>query len=356
MIFERGRHTQHNFILCEHQLEVVKSFKYLGTHLFKNGSWYRTQSRIAQYASYALHNLFIIFNQIELTNKDKCNLFDSLVGSVLNYNAPIWGNHESKAIELIHCKFLRKVLGVKKSTNLEGLYGEVGRVPMKIYRKLLMIKYWIKILTSTNVLIRKVYFMLSNDANQNITYNNMNWAYQIKHILEEVGLADIWINQTNIVIPYYFIKQRILDIYKQSWYTNINNSNRLSSYCLFKHTFNFEKYLECINERKYQIALSKFRLSSHQLAIETGRYTNVDRRLRICQECNMRMIENEYHFLLVCPKYSELRTKYFKPYYCRWPSIQKFITLLSCESSKSITNVAKFIYSAFQLRNTNNNV
>jgi hypothetical protein len=123
--------------------------------------------------------------------------------------------------------------------------------------------------------------MLSNDANQNITCNNMNWANQIKHILEEIGLADMWINQNNIVIPYYFIKQRILDIYKQSWYANINNSNRLSSYCLFKHNFNFEKYLECINERKYQIALCKFRSSSHQLAIATGRYTNVNRQLRI---------------------------------------------------------------------------
>ena len=134
MIFERGRSTNHDFILCDKTLEIVQSFKYLGIHFFKNGSWYRTQKRLAQHSAFALHNLFIVFNQLEISNSDKSRLFDSLVGSVLNYNAAVWGNHESKDIELIHCKFLRKVLHVKKSTNLEGLYGELGRYPMKITR------------------------------------------------------------------------------------------------------------------------------------------------------------------------------------------------------------------------------
>jgi hypothetical protein len=63
MVFERGRHTQCNICLNNIQLEVVPSFKYLGTHLFKNGSWYRTQIRISKHSSFAHHNL--IFNQIE---------------------------------------------------------------------------------------------------------------------------------------------------------------------------------------------------------------------------------------------------------------------------------------------------
>jgi len=36
-----------------------------------------------QRALAALHNLFIVFNQIYVTAKDKCNLLDSLVGSIL---------------------------------------------------------------------------------------------------------------------------------------------------------------------------------------------------------------------------------------------------------------------------------
>ena len=45
------------------------------------------------------------------------------------------------------------------------LYGEVGRYPMQIARELIMIKYWLKLLTSNNKLIVNIYRMLCDDAN-----------------------------------------------------------------------------------------------------------------------------------------------------------------------------------------------
>ena len=129
----------------------------------------------------ALHNLFIVFSQLSLNIDDKCNLFDSLVGSVLNYSAGIWGNHPCKNIELIHCKFMRKILGVKKSTNLDGLYGELGRYPMEINRKLLTMKFWIKIMEKPeSSMVKKIYLMLKRDADADNNYNNLNWAYHVK--------------------------------------------------------------------------------------------------------------------------------------------------------------------------------
>ena len=138
MIFEKGisRNTSYNFMYNDNILEVVNSFKYLGIHFYKNGKWFRTQKRIAQHASFALHNLFSIINQVELTTSEKCKLFDTLVSSVLNYSSELWGFHEAKDIEIVHTKFCRKILCVKKSTNLTGLYGELGRVPLLINRKL----------------------------------------------------------------------------------------------------------------------------------------------------------------------------------------------------------------------------
>lgn len=65
MIFEKGRNTTYNFYLNHTKLEIVSSFKYLGIHFFKNGNWFRTQKRLAEHASYALHNLFSLFGQIE---------------------------------------------------------------------------------------------------------------------------------------------------------------------------------------------------------------------------------------------------------------------------------------------------
>ena len=127
MIFDKGRHTNHDFYLNNVKLEIVSSFKYLGIHFFKNGNLFRTQKRIAEHAAYALHNLFSLFSQIELTISEKYKLFDTLVGSILNYSDEVIGMYEAKVIELIHTKFCRWILNVRKCTNLSGLYGELGR-------------------------------------------------------------------------------------------------------------------------------------------------------------------------------------------------------------------------------------
>jgi len=98
----------------------------------------------------------------------------------------------------------------------------------------------------------------------------------------------------------------MLDNYYQTWYSEINNSSKLKSYALFKHTFNRDQYLDFIKEPYLKYFLAKFRTSAHELAIETGRYTNTPQNERLCKSCNINLVETEYHFLLVCPKYREL--------------------------------------------------
>ena len=96
MIFERGHYTSCDLFLNNVKLEVIDSFKYLGVYFFKNGNWFRIQKRLAQHASYALHNLFTLFRQIDVPVTEKCKLFDTLVGSKLNYSSEILGIHEAK--------------------------------------------------------------------------------------------------------------------------------------------------------------------------------------------------------------------------------------------------------------------
>ena len=351
MIFEKGRHTSCNLFLNNIELEVVQSFKYLGVHFFKNGNWFRTQKRLSQHASYALHNLFALFRQLDLPMSEKCKMFDILVGSILNYSSEVWGMHDAKDIEIIHTKFCRWVLNVKKSTNLSALYGELGRVPFIIQRKFNMIKYWAKLMRSSDSFLpKKMYGILKDDVDSGNTYNGTNWASCIKSMLDNLGLSYVWLQQGEIDIPLSLIKQRIFDHYYQTWYTDINNSNRLITYARYKHEFNCENYLDFIANKKYKVAFTRFRLSSHDLQIERGRYENIARAERICKCWNMSKIENEYHFLLVCPLFAELRRKFFKPYFCHWPNINKFDSLMMSKSKQAILDVAKFIYNALKLR------
>ena len=247
-------------------------------------------------------------------------------------------------------KCLRKILCVNKSTNLTGLYGELGRFPLNIMRKLHIYRYCYKIQqTNDNTLIRHIYAMLESDANNGINYNNQNWAYQIKLTFEALGLNYLWTG-TQDISDINIIKQRLFDQYKQSWYSNINNSNRLSSYCRYKHEFRCEIYLDTIHEKRFKIALSRFRLSSHQLEIERDRYHDIARDERLCKFCPSKCIENEYHFMLVCPLYQELRRQYLKPYFCSWPTLNKFDRIMSTENKKEILNLAKYVYFATKLR------
>ena len=129
------------FFINNIPVELVDHFKYLGITLFKSGNWFRRQKCIAQHASYALYNLFTVLNSVALSTEHKYNLFDSLVCSILNFWVEIWGTHDATNIEFVHTKFLRRVLVVRKSTNLTTLYGELGRVPLALFRKIIMIKY-----------------------------------------------------------------------------------------------------------------------------------------------------------------------------------------------------------------------
>ncbi len=139
-------------------------------------------------------------------------------------------------------------------------------------------------------------------------------------------------------------------MYYQTWNNNISNSNRLITYCRYKQNFSFELYLDNIHERKYRNALCRFRLSSHKLAIEQGRYINIPRDERKCIYCTQNVIENEYHLLLTCPFYRDLRIKYLKPYFCRWPTLQKCNILMSTQSRQTLINLSKYIHCALKLR------
>ena len=78
--------------------------------------------------------------------------------------------------------------------------------------------------------------------------------------------------------------------------------------------------------------------------IEEGRFRGIERSLRICPLCPKNIIENEYHFLLVCPVYRELRKSHLLNFYCRWPFKNKFIKLLIDEQASVMKKLAKFVY------------
>ena len=97
--------------------------------------------------------------------------------------------------------------------------------------------------------------------------------------------------------------RKLVSVFKETWLENINNISRfplLRSYRKFKQNFISEPYLTLVLNENHRKSITRLRVSSHHLAIETGRWQKpkVDEKLRLCTSC--RVIEDELHFLCHC--------------------------------------------------------
>lgn len=143
-------------------------------------------------------------------------------------------------------------------------------------------------------------------------------------------------------------KLRIRDQFVQDWRDCINSMPKLDYYCRYKTEYCFEPYLDIIRNDQLRKLLTCMRLSSHCLEIEIGRYNNVDRQNRVCKLCSQNMVESEFHFMLCCPLYKFIRSKYLGR--CSWPTTQKFNMLMSIKNRKCLLNIARFVKEALCLR------
>ena len=92
---------------------------------------------------------------------------------------------------------------------------------------------------------------------------------------------------------------------------NGNNVVLCNKACLYKHIkvdFGFENYLVNL---PWPIAsvIVKFRTVNHKLAIETGRYININREFRYCELCNMNKLGDEYHLFFECVNANVVRNR-----------------------------------------------
>ena len=140
-------------------------------------------------------------------------------------------------------------------------------------------------------------------------------------------------NVTVLLVQLYsqkYINARLTEQYFQSWYAY--NSSKASNYKLFKHTFAFETYITIL-EKKYWCPLIRFRLSNHNLPIETGRWENVTIQNRICPLCNNFDIGDEFHYIFTCTFFKNERNR-FLPSFCQSkPNIYKLLKLFNSKKA-----------------------
>ena len=131
LVFRKGGILPRNIAFTYYgvPLEIVKSFKYLGIVFTVCGSFSEAHNTLAGQAQKAIFKLNkYLYKFTFISPRHKFELYDKLITPILNYGSEVWGFAKTNAIERVHMQFCKKVLGVKKSTQNDFVYGELGRI------------------------------------------------------------------------------------------------------------------------------------------------------------------------------------------------------------------------------------
>ena len=210
-------------------LEIVKCFKYLGVVFTSGASFAEAQTTLAGQAQKAIFKLNkYLYKFTFISTKHKLDLFDKLVMPIMNYACEVRGFFQANSIERVHLQFCKRLLGVKKSTQNDFVYGELGRTNCLTKRYLVIIKYWFTILfAQENKYIKLVYNLMLSDLE--ILPDKVNWASLVRHLLLSLGFYEVWLNQGvgDYAKFISFCTQRLNETFEtfiQNWRARLENS------------------------------------------------------------------------------------------------------------------------------------
>ena len=334
--------------------EKVKStpyYKYLGVVMSTRLSWSPAQKTLAEQAEKSINCIRKLNYECDFSFSTGKEIFDKCTLPVITYGSEIWGSSVNSSIENVLLKYCRMQLGVGSKAPGPAVLGECGRHSVYVYCYIRCIKYWLKILALPNdSIVKSCFIMLQNYCNNGST----NWASEVKKLLYLYGFGYTWENQETLANDVFLdeFKTRVFDSDKQVWSAHMSSMPKLRTLGQFKTNLSVENYLLFHIPRRLRVALAKFRVGSHDLEIERGRYAKVPANERFCNLCltlNENHIEDEYHVLLKCPFYEDFR----KIYLCfnNDPlNFHTFVNIMCTQSQEEIVQLACFISSMFKLR------
>ena len=338
-----------------HELETVTHFKYLGLVLGSSGKFTKSIQALSEDSRKSLFNLKVVFHQFpELTIDIQLRLFKSLVLPKLTYSCEIWGFCEAEPLEKIHRSFLKSILGVRKTVPNAFVYRELKQEPIINIRLCRIVKYWLKILRlKDSNPVKIVYINLKRDMEEDQSI--INWVSLLKNSLEKIGFGYAWVQQDvpNQVKFTSEFKQRISDMYLQQSNEAISSLSEHRIYRLLCDSQNGFNYLRDIKETYIRFSITRLRLGSHNLMLERGRWQRPKLNFadRTCDECDV--IEDEFHVVCICRRFSEIRKQYLPSTLYEKPSMHSFIDFIINGSKNEIRLFGIFCHKMLSTYNTN---
>ena len=355
-----------------YKLEHVDSYCYLGIEIHHTGNFATARAELKKKAMRSLYGLKSTVNKSRLSFRSLTTLFDSLIKPIALYGAPIWtptmnalknlsglsidSNNELKPsglkrmsalnCEKIHLHFLKWALGVNRKASNSAVWGESGRYPLIIEclnitlnyvkrlenmkddslvklaykeQKALKLDWYRGIEPILNIDPRfssdhiTSYKMRTNKSITKVTSAKKCHTVIYKGITQKLPAQNIKPNISQHFTAHLIIKS-IKAAFRNLWLSDITQSRKLEYYRTHKQHFCKELYLDSVINYHDRVSTTRLRTSSHRLAIEIGRYSNIPREHRYCSWCKLSMgdlvCESESHFLDQCDLNAKKRSQF----------------------------------------------
>ena len=210
----------------------------------------------------------------------KLKVLKSCVMSALLYNCEAFGQKIPEGLDQLYYKMIRAALGVRSNVSNLTLLVESGCLPLECIIRRRQLKFFRRFMKSIERhSIRSAIFqkLLSNKSEYLNHYTTLDETYSSVDDLKEEYIRNV----------HDKIKTFAADRekhYKYWVYLQLNPELKPSP------------FLGRID--KVGKAITKFRLGSHNLKIETGRWQRIPRNERLCSTCGV--IGDEWHMFYDC--------------------------------------------------------
>ena len=263
-------------IICEDiNIEYCSSYIYLGSTITDDGTCMSCINAHAKEKQKHVFKYLVFLNKNkDLPFKLKKQVAESCIISSILYGCETWFTPSYGKIETMYMKIIKGMLSVRPSVCNDLCLLEASMLPI---RQLIAAR--------RNRYINKKFNNLNVDTPLGMAYNLAKLA--------DTKSSRIIIQSLQCDLPRdESIRESILRMRhttKRSSYIQMNPELKESSIYIAN---NIPEYL--------RTAYTRFRLSSHNLRIETGRWSGTPRDNRKCK-CDMNCVQDETHALLECP-------------------------------------------------------
>ena len=373
-------------------LPIDPSYIYLGLK-FEDGQAAKTAlpGAVAK-ARKAMMAMFGRCYKMSMHNVDvQGRLFDTIVKPVLCYGCEIWGvdwvSQQCKSFDFasgvaevgIHKPFMRQSLGVCSSTPAAAMYTELNRQPMSIFWLRMAAKLWNRALSRADGDVLKSAMLdnvrLATQADMSSTDRKRLWSHHFIICMQRLGLtwadeqgAPRMIDVNNLgtqMMARWTEKewkkvQQVTD--EAAWFMDpVAVRSAPSTFTDGFKLFTYQSWFqpdEWVRKESWMLSLhaperirvmAQFRLGSHWLAVQQGRFARTPRHQRCCAHCPGQR-EDELH-LLECPRYAELRNRYN---ICTWHERMTDMHIneqFNMQDARDWNRLAEFLVRCKQLKN-----